>query len=109
MERLENYGDEKLKPLNIAQKNRTIRNILNLIMHSSNFLLLGHSYSDEDCVSSMLAIALLLRKFDKCVTIYVKDHFPPSLSFFQKICEYNEIELAIKSSDNIIKPDAIFI
>lgn len=109
MERLENYGDEKLRPLSIAQKNRTIRNILNLIMHSSNFLLLGHSYSDEDCVSSMLAIALLLRKFDKCVTIYVKDHFPPSLSFFQKICEYNEIELAIKSSDNITKPDVIFI
>ncbi|MGP1438477.1 MAG: DHH family phosphoesterase [Treponema sp.] len=109
MERLKTYGDEKLKPLTISQKNRTIRNILNLIMHSSHILLLGHSYSDEDCVSSMLALALLLRKFDKCVTIYVKDHFPPSLSFFKNICEYNEIELAIKSTDDIIKPDAIFI
>lgn len=109
MERLKTYGDEKLQPLNIAQKNRTIRNILNLIMHSSKFLLLGHSYSDEDCVSSMLAIALLLRKFGKSVVIYIKDNFPPSLEFFQKICEYNEIELAIKSSKSITKPDAIFI
>lgn len=109
MERLKTYGDEKLKPLNIAQKNRTIRNILNLIMHSSRFLLLGHSYSDEDCVSSMLAIALLLRKFGKCVVIYVKDRLPQSLDFFQKICEYNEIELLIKSTDNLEKPDAIFI
>ena len=109
MERLKSYGDAKLKPIDIAQRNRVIRNILNLIMHSSKFLLLGHSYSDEDCVSSMLAIALLLRKFGKCVTIYVKDSFPPSLSFFQNICEYNEIELIIKSSDSITKPDAIFI
>jgi hypothetical protein len=109
MERLKTYGDVKLEPLDIAQKNRTIRNILNLIMHSSKFLLLGHSYSDEDCVSSMLAIALLLRKFDKCVTMYVKDNFPPSLAFFQKICEYNEIELIVKSSDGLTKPDVIFI
>ena len=109
MEKLKNYGDVKLKPINIAQKNRTIRNILNLVMHACRFLLLGHSYSDEDCVSSMLAVALLLRKFGKCVTIYVKERFPPSLDFFQKICEYNEIELAIKSTDDIAKPDVIFI
>ena len=106
---LENYGAEKLKPLTIAQKNRAIRNIFNLIMHSSRFLLLGHSYSDEDCVSSMLAIALLLRKFGKCVAMYVKDNFPPSLAFFQKICEYNEIELLINSTKDLEKPDAIFI
>ena len=109
MERLKNYGDAKLKPLNIAKKNRTIRNIFSLIMHSSKFLLLGHSYSDEDCVSAMLAIALLLRKFDKYVTIYIKDRFPPSLAFFQNICEYNEIELTINSTDSITKPDVIFI
>jgi len=109
MEKLKDYGEEKLIPLDINQRNRTIRNILNLIMHSSKFLLLGHSYSDEDCVSSMLAIAILLRKFGKCVTIYVKDRFPPSLAFFQNICEYNEINLEIKSTDGITKPDAIFI
>ena len=109
MERLKNYGDAKLKPLNIAKKNRTIRNIFSLIMHSSKFLLLGHSYSDEDCVSAMLAIALLLRKFDKYVTIYIKDRFPPSLAFFQNICEYNEIELTINFTDSITKPDVIFI
>ena len=109
MEILKDYGEEKLIPLDINQRNRTIRNILNLIMHSSKFLLLGHSYSDEDCVSSMLAIAILLRKFGKCVTIYVKDRFPPSLAFFQNICEYNEINLEIKSTDGITKPDAIFI
>lgn len=78
-------------------------------MHSHSFLVLGHSYSDVDCISSMLAISLLLRKFHKYVTIYVKDRFPSSISFFQKICEYNDINVLIADSKELEKPDAIFI
>ena len=109
MHKLKNYGDIKNTPISISQKNVTIRNIFNLVMRSHNFLVLGHSYSDVDCISSMLAISLLLRKFHKYVTIYVKDHFPSSISFFQKICEYNDINLLICDTEELEKPDAIFI
>ena len=109
MHKLKNYGDVKDRPISISQKNITIRNILSLVMRSHSFLVLGHSYSDVDCISSMLAISLLLRKFHKYVTIYVKDRFPSSISFFQKICEYNDINLLISNSEGLEKPDAIFI
>lgn len=109
MERLKNYGKAKLKAISISKKNETMGNIFNLIMRSSSFLILGHSYSDVDCISSMLAISLLLRKFNKYVTMYVKDRFPSSVSFFKEICEYNEISLLVGTTEELEKPDVIFI
>ena len=109
MTKLGNYGDAKLYPPSISQKNIIMRNVLALIMRSSYFLVLGHSYSDVDCISSMLAISLLLKKFHKYVTVYLKEDFPSSVGFFKDICKYNEIELLIGNTEEIEKPDAIIV
>ncbi len=106
---LKNYGDAKLLPSSISQKNIAMNNVFALIMHSYSFLILGHSYSDIDCISSMLAISLLLKKFGKEVSIYLSEPFPSNVGFFRNICEYNEICLYISSSDELDSPDAIFI
>lgn len=101
--------NKKNKPQSIGRKNSVMRNILSLTKKSNNFLLLGHSYSDEDCVSSMIATGLLLRKFKKNVNIYIKQNFPLQLNFFQNICQYNGIYLHIGTADKIKQPDAIII
>ena len=106
---LKTYGDAKLKPATISEKNVAMRNILFLTMHAYSFLVLGHSYSDVDCISSMLAISLLLKKFGKEVSIYLNEPFPSNVAFFADICKYNEISLFIGSSKNLKAPDAIFI
>lgn len=106
---LKTYGDAKLKPATISEKNVAMRNILFLTMHAYSFLILGHSYSDVDCISSMLAISLLLKKFGKEVSIYLNEPFPSNVAFFADICKYNEISLLIGSSEKLKAPDAIFI
>ena len=109
MTSLKNYGSEKTAPISIRQKNITIRNILALVMHSSSFLVLGHSYTDVDCISSMVAISLLLKKFNKHVSIYLQDRFPSSVKFFKNICEYNEIMLFVGNTEDLKRPDVIII
>ena len=79
------------------------------MMHSSSFLILGHSYTDVDCISSMVAISLLLKKFNKHVSLYLQDHFPTSVRFFKNICEYNEIMLFVGNTEELHRPDVIII
>lgn len=100
---------KKTTPQNIGRKNSVMRNILELTRKSNDFLLLGHSYSDEDCVSSMVAAALLLRKFKKNANIYVQKELSPQLAFFANICRYNGIYLHIGDASQIKRPDVVII
>ncbi len=43
----------------IAKKNRVLANIARALEERESFLILGHKDPDEDCVSSMVAFALL--------------------------------------------------
>ncbi len=93
----------------IAEQNRVFDNILNLIKEKNSFLLLGHELPDEDCISSLVSMALLLGKFGKEVKIYIRDQVPQQLSYLINICTYNKIPLIQGPTYTEKKPDVIFV
>lgn len=102
-------GRKKDVSLNIAEKNRVIWRILNLVMSNSSFLLFGHELPDEDCIASLAAFSLLLRKFNKKVCVYLESAVQSSLQFLADVINYNGIELYTDTLGPIEKPDVIFI
>ena len=61
----------KRKKISFIKKNLILSNIIKAMITRSDFLLLGHKSPDEDCISSIVAFALLLSKFHKSTTIYL--------------------------------------
>ncbi|PIE98851.1 MAG: phosphoesterase [Treponema sp.] len=100
---------KKDKPLNIAQKNRVIAKILDIIMNNDSFFMLGHSCPDEDCVSSLVALGLLLKKFGKQVCFFLEQPITEQLDFLEKIVEYNDIKMYIGDPDLTCRPDVLFV
>jgi len=86
--------------LTIHEKNTIIRNIINAIIIRKNFLILGHVIPDEDCIGSMVAMALIISKFSKDVAIYLDSNIHEHFQYLLNICEYNSIKL-------LHQPDAI--
>lgn len=97
----------KEKPIGIAEKNRTISRIFENIFLYDSFLLIGHTYADEDCVGALVAFGLLLRKFHKKVFIYLAAPMPSQLAFFANICNYNKIDIFIGEKASPPRPDTI--
>ncbi len=81
----------------IQERNRTFERILTVIRERKSFLLLGHVLPDEDCIASLVTMALLLDKFGKDVVIYLSNPIPNQLSYLSNICCYNNIHLLIGS------------
>lgn len=77
----------------IHEKNEIINNILNAIVARNNFLMIGHFNPDEDCIASMVAFALLVKKFDKLATIYTSDTIPENYQYLVNISHYNMIDV----------------
>lgn len=75
----------------LKERQRTIARILDLVRERSRFVLLGHELPDEDCISSLVSMALLLLKFGKDVTIYLREAVPNQLAYLMNICQYNGI------------------
>ena len=77
----------------IHEKNLIVSNIFDAIESRNNFLILGHKNPDEDCISSMVAIALLLSKFNKSVELYLAENVHEHFQYLLNICKYNSIEI----------------
>ncbi|MBN1616370.1 MAG: phosphoesterase [Spirochaetales bacterium] len=77
----------------IAESNRTVARILDLLQQKDTFLLLGHEFPDEDCVASLVSMALIIHKCGKKVSLYLQNEIPGQLSFLAGICAYNKIPL----------------
>lgn len=77
----------------VAEKNRIISNIIKALDERDNFLLIGHENPDEDCVSSMVAMGLLLSKLSKRVTMLVCNEIKKNFRYLLSICEYNSIDI----------------
>ncbi len=77
----------------ISKKNRIIRNIIKAMDVRENFLLLGHKNPDDDCISSMVAFALLVRKFYKDTGVYLGSRIHEHFHYLLNICKYNSISL----------------
>ena len=83
----------KRQNMTIGARNRVMKNIYNLVKTHRSFLIIGHECPDEDCYASTVAGALLLRKFNKHVSIFLETIPPENLKFLNSICKYNKINV----------------
>ncbi len=90
----------KKKIRTIHERNKITERIISAIIKRKSFLICGHMDPDEDCVSSMVAFAILLTKFDKIVQIYIDGRVNINLNYLLNICKYNSIKI-INSKSNI--------
>ncbi|MCL2480217.1 MAG: DHH family phosphoesterase [Spirochaetaceae bacterium] len=87
------FGTKKSKIKTIAERNRIVNNISNIIHEKNNFLMLGHKDPDEDCIASMVAFCLLLRKFYKRSTILLYKEYHHKFPYLMEMCKYNHISV----------------
>ncbi len=92
------------RKLNSDSKNEIIENIITKIVTKDFFLVLGHQNPDEDCLASMVAISLLLSKFNKKTSIYVHGDIHDNFTYLLNICRYNAIY--VFSGE---KPESLFV
>ncbi len=85
------FGMKKKLIFTISEKNRIINNIINAMLSREHFLVVGHKNPDEDCISSMVAFALLVRKFNKDVRICLGSTIHEHFQYLLNICKYNSI------------------
>jgi diguanylate cyclase (GGDEF)-like protein len=84
----------------IAEKNRTIRNIIAILEERDDFLLVGHQNPDEDCLGAMVAFGLIAGKFGKRSTIATCAPIPDNLRYLLNICRFNSIRVLENCSDS---------
>jgi diguanylate cyclase (GGDEF)-like protein len=77
----------------IYRKNRVIARIVKALEERESFLIIGHKDPDEDCVSSMVAFALLANKLNKKSAIVLGASVQDNFDYLLKICRYNAIEV----------------
>ena len=75
----------------IAGKNRIIESIIDAIVTHDHFLLLGHKNPDEDCMASLVGLAIILSKFSKATTIYLGAAIARQYQYLLNICKFNSI------------------
>ncbi|MEA1910659.1 MAG: diguanylate cyclase, partial [Spirochaetota bacterium] len=83
----------KTKIKSISIRNRIIDNILNAISERDGFLIMGHKNPDDDCISSMIAMGLLINKFSRTVYLLIPEKINENYQYLLNICRYNAIEL----------------
>ena len=104
----------------IAQKNRVVDNIIDAFANRNHFLIVGHNSPDEDCVSCMVALGLLLSKLDKDVKLCTIPDLPDHFDYLIDIARYNSISVNTSCStanapiDTVIfcdsaKPELVYI
>jgi diguanylate cyclase (GGDEF)-like protein len=77
----------------IREKNRIIERILGSFTDRHRFLILGHQSADDDCISSMISTALILRMFYKDTILYLGGNVHERFKYLLDICRYNSIPL----------------
>lgn len=85
----------------IARKNKVIANIIRAMDERDSFLIIGHRDPDEDCVSSMVAFALLLTKFNKKASIVLGRKVQENYAYLLNICRFNSIGIF---QDEVLPP-----
>ncbi|MDR2741611.1 MAG: DHH family phosphoesterase [Treponema sp.] len=84
---------EKKEIRTIAEKNRYVKNIIDEADRLDSFLLIGHKDSDTDCIASLAAFSLLLRKLEKDVVISLPAPVTEQFNYLLAICKYNGISV----------------
>ncbi|MDR3130767.1 MAG: DHH family phosphoesterase [Treponema sp.] len=84
---------EKKEIRTIAEKNRCVKNIIDETARLNSFLLVGHQNPDTDCIASLAAFSLLLRKQEKDVSIFLPMPVMEQFNYLLAICKYNGIDI----------------
>lgn len=80
------------EPLNtIAEKNRLYQRFMERFESGRSFVVSGHTNPDADCLATMVAVALLIRKFSKPVCLVTAGHMPKNLDYLLTIARYNGV------------------
>ncbi len=90
-------------------RNAIINDIINLLIEKNNFLIMVHNNPDEDAISSAVAFAILVKKFQKNVCIFIKDDIHDHFEYLVRICEYNNINITKKYDDKTCPAEAIVV
>ena len=77
----------------IAARNRVVHRILDLVDRRDNFLLVGHFNPDEDCISSLVGMALLIRIFRKRVYLTIPRTVNEKYLYLVKIARHNSVNI----------------
>jgi len=101
--------DEKVEISKTRKKNETINNIIDAIVSRNHFLILGHKNADEDCIASMVAIALLINKFFKDTKIFLGQVVHEHFLYLLNICKFNSIQVLDSSTIKNEEIDTIVI
>jgi len=96
---MENQTKTEIK--SIAEKNRIVNRITDVILERDAFLLMGHKDPDTDCIASLVAFALLISKFNKEVAVYFSGPVMPHFSYLLAICKYNGISIFYGKLPNV--------
>ncbi|GHT80656.1 DHH family phosphoesterase [Spirochaetia bacterium] len=83
----------------VAEKNRIAANIIHDMTVLDSFILVGHRDPDMDCIASLVAMALLLRKLDKEAAIFLPGRAPEYFNYLFAICKYNQIRIHYGDDD----------
>ncbi|HOO70899.1 MAG TPA: DHH family phosphoesterase [Spirochaetota bacterium] len=75
------------------QKNRIIDAIIRVFAERNTFLILGHQNPDEDCISSMVGIALIIKKFNKNAVLFLSAKLHDHFEYLINICDYNSVKI----------------
>jgi nanoRNase/pAp phosphatase (c-di-AMP/oligoRNAs hydrolase) len=93
----------------IAKKNRVVNNIITALDERDSFLLIGHKNPDEDCIASLVSFALLITKFGKEASIYLRDEIHEHYQYLADICQHNSIYRVQKDDIELTSIDTIVV
>lgn len=93
----------------IKKRNFIIKNIIEAIVQRDSFLVMGHQNPDEDCISSMIAVSLLLNKFSKRAYLMIPGKINQNYQYLLNICRYNAIQIVENSEKLPENVSTVFI
>ena len=94
----------KTKITRIKERNLIVNNILDAIVQRDSFLVMGHQNPDEDCISSMIAMGILINKLSKPAYLMIPGKINENFQYLLNICRYNAIQIL----PNNKRPDVDF-
>jgi diguanylate cyclase (GGDEF)-like protein len=94
----------------VSGKNRVTANVIRALDELESFLIIGHKDPDEDCVSSMVAFALIVNKLGKKPAIVLGASVQDNYAYLINICRYNSIDVIRgDAATRIGRPDALVL
>jgi len=79
------------RDMGLLERGRTGRRIFEAVLRRDSFLLLGHKNPDDDCIASLVAVGLLLKKLHKEAHVYFGAEVHEHFNYLLSICRYNSI------------------